>query len=244
MIVLAILVGALTAGCTTLTAGMQSPLAHDYERLRWQNLESQVSQQIIVAPGYTALIENDPGTEPPDLLARIDQMPDDVRGSELREIRLAVRPVEDRAFAPELSVAVWAIDGASEPVISTLADLDVDGDWIIFTRFPPVAAGQTLVVRIDPVPGWEFATTPGRIPYGGYVATTGSNGETEEPLAGALGFQTIFEQRTAVDELAWTAFGDALPSVLTDPVLLGIYAIILGAGGGIWVSQRRRVEGV
>ena len=68
----------LAGGCATRTVGMQAPLAHDYEGIQWRPLDTIVVQAIIVAPGYTAVVENDPGTDPETLVERIERLPDDV----------------------------------------------------------------------------------------------------------------------------------------------------------------------
>ena len=240
-LVLTVLAILLMTGCTTRTTGMQAPLAHDYDGMRWYALEEPVVQRILLAPGYTGLVENDPGTEASDLVQRIEQLPDDVRTSDLEELRLAVRPAADRAFVPALTVEVAVAEGTGS-VIAAYDDLRFDGDWVVITDLPAgVGAGQTLVVTIEPAPGWEYGLTPDRIPYGGSVASTGPVGGDQQALRGSLGFQTIFAQRTDLGEIASLGVETALPEVLSDPVLLAGYAMILAGGVIVLVVQRRRV---
>lgn len=240
-LVLTVLAIVLATGCTTRTTGMQAPLGHDYDGMRWYALEEPVSQRIIVAPGYTALVENDPGTDHTDLVQRIEQLPEDVRSSEIEEVRLAVRPTADRAFVPALAVEV-AVDEGSDRIVAGYDDLRFDGDWVVITDLPAdVVSGQTLVVTIEAAPGWEYGRTPDRIPYGGSVASAGPVGGDQQALRGSLGFQTIFAQQTDLGEIASLGVETALPAVLTDPVLLAIYAMILVGGVVVLVVRRRRV---
>ena len=239
-LVLTALAIVLMTGCTTRTAGMQAPLGHDYDGMRWYSLQEPVVQRIIVAPGYTALVENDPGTDHTDLVRRINRLPEDVRSSELEEVRLAIRPAADRAFVPALAVEV-AVDGGAQRIVA-FDDLRFDGDWVVITDLPAGAvAGQMLVVTIEPAPGWEYGLTPDRIPYGGSVASTGPAGGDQQALRGSLGFQTIFAQQTDLGEIASLGIETALPAVLSDPVLLAAYAMILAGGVGMLVVRRRRM---
>jgi hypothetical protein len=230
----------LVAGaCTTRTAGMQSPLGHDYDGLQWRPLDHSVSQAVTVAPAYTALVENDPSTSPDELRARIDALPADVRGSELVELQVLVRPLDELVHEGQSSVVMQVFDRSEAPVGSPieapLASLATDDDWLVLEDVPAAEAGDTLLIELGPgegvAPGWEYAITPGRSPYGGEPATAGPDGAT---LSGALGFQTVFAQRTdsgavagdLVDAVADGFWGDSLLGLLYAALLVGIVALI------------------
>ena len=238
-----LIVGLFVGGCTTRTAGMQSPLGHDYDGMQWRTLDHLVSQSVIVAPAYTALVENDPSTDPDTLRARIATLPDDARESELVEVRVAVRPLDDLIVDSASLVTVQALDpdgSRGDGVVEArLASLEADGDWLIIDDLPQADAADTLVIQLTPskaaAPNWEYAFTPGRVPYGGEPATVG--GPEGDRLSGAIGFQTIFDQRTDVDEVAGDIVGAVGDGFWGDPLLGLIYAGLLA---GIVVLVRVR----
>jgi hypothetical protein len=230
----------MASGCTTRTAGMQSPLAHDYDGLQWRPLDHAVVQAVTVAPAYTALVENDPSTSPDDLRSRIDGLPDDVRGSQLVEIRVLVRPLDPLVVDGKSSINVGESAGVD------LASLSTDGDWRIVDDVPAAEAGQTIVIELHPgegaAPGWEYAITPGRSPYGGEPAAVGESGER---LSGALGFQTIFEQETDVGAVANDVVDAVADGFGGDPLLGLVYAVLLvGIVALVRFRGRSRIGGI
>jgi hypothetical protein len=241
------LVSVLLAGaCTTRTAGMQSPLGHDYDGLQWRPLDHTVVQKVTVAPAYTALVENDPSTSPDELRARIDALPADVRGSELVEFRVLVRPLDPPVVDWESSITVRALDRAAAPAENDvgfrLVALAADGDWLVLENVPLADAGETLELELRPgtggATGWEYAITPGRSPYGGEPVTVGEAGER---LSGALGFQTIFEQRTDTGAVT-SELADAVSDGFWSDGLLGLLYAGLLAGIVVLVWFRARLE--
>ncbi|MEZ4572589.1 MAG: hypothetical protein R2849_20195 [Thermomicrobiales bacterium] len=232
----------LLTGCTTETVGMQAPVAHDYDGLEWRPLGGEVSQRMIVAPGYTSLVENDPGTSPEVLQERIARLPEDVRQSTLREIRIAMRTGDDLAFDRQVRIEIANIDRPGEVLALTLDDLRFDGDWAILSEVPDATAGQTIEVRLLAADGWEYGIAVDRIPYGGYSAMVGPVGADRQRLGGALGFQTLFDQQTDVGEILSDEVGGAVGAAITDPVLIALYGIILIIGGGLWFRRLRTRE--
>lgn len=233
----ALLVILLTPGCATRTVGMQAPVAHDYDGMQWRPLDATVSQRIVVAPGYTALIENDPGTDPATLIERIREVPDDVRSAELVEIRIAVRSGDDQAFVPDLTVTT-SVENSTEPaVVAGFEDLEFDGDWLIVRMLPQAGAGDIIMIEVGPAAGWEYGLTVDRIPYGGFAASIAAGDAESRSLSGSLGYETVFEQSTDRSRLLEEDAGPAVWSALTDPVLALVYVIVLGLGGTIVLAR-------
>ena len=233
------MIAVILSGCATRTVGMQAPLAHDYDGMQWRRLDGTVTQRIIVAPGYTAVIENDPGTDPAVLGERIRALPDDVRSAELVEIRVALRPAQDRAFEPSLEVSVAVVDADEPAVVATVDDLGFEDDWAVFPGVPSAHAGETVEIVLRAAVGWEYGITAGRVPYGGYNATVAATDGEQQDLGGSLGFETVFEQSTDRSRMLEESVGPALRSAVTDPFLAIVYAIILGTGSAVWLVRSR-----
>jgi hypothetical protein len=231
------------AGCTTRTAGMQAPLPHDYDGIQWRPLDTVVAQPVVVAPAYTALVENDPGTDTRILRERIAALPDDVRGSQLIELRVAIRPAKDLNFDGESTLQVRA-SSSDEPLSSTrLRDLNFDGEWAIVDDLPSVDAGELLVIELRPgsVPsGWEFGYAAGLVPYGGEGAVLNAESEQPAPLGRALAFQTIFEQDTDAGAVIAAGFDSVADGLFGDALLLAIYACVLVTGLAVLVLRSPR----
>ncbi len=231
----------LMAGCATRTVGMQAPLAHDYDGIQWRPLDATIAQKIIVAPGYTALVENDPATDPDTLHERIRALPDDVRSATLIEIRVALRPARDYSFDRSLTLTT-SVTGSDETIAtttSTIDDMKFENDWALISSFPPAFAGDVIEIHVGPAQGWEYGITVSRMPYGGYGATAMSGGAEPKALGGALGFQTVFDQSTDRSRLLEEAVGPSIRAAFSDPFLVVVYAIMLLFGGWIlWIRHR------
>lgn len=243
---LVLLALALLAGCTTRTAGMQAPLAHDYDPMRWRPLDSTVAQPFVVAPAYTALVENDPGTDAATLQQRITALPDDARASELVELRVAIRPNDDLEFDAGSTIELRHFDGGPALLSRRLIDLEFDGDWAVIDNLPEVVAGDRLVIELRPASiasGWEWGYATGPVPYGGDSALLDFESASPVSLGQALGFQTIFEQRTDAGSIAAEGFESAVDGLFSDSVLLGFYAIALLAGVAVVVYHSNRQAG-
>lgn len=231
----------LTASaCATRTVGMQAPLAHDYDGIQWRPLDAPVSQRIIVAPGYTAVVENDPRTDPETLVERILRLPDDVRSARMEEIRLAVRPSTEGSFERELDIELVIVDGVDAPLIWSYEDIRFDDDWAVIEIPQHIWAGEIVEIQVNAGSGWEYGITVDRAPYGGEVALLGVD---PQPLRGALGFQTVFSQSTDRSRLIEESVWPSLRSAATDPFLVILYAMIAGAGSVIlWLRWREMGE--
>ena len=225
----------LAGGCATRTVGMQAPLAHDYDGIQWRPLDTTISQAIIVAPGYTAVVENDPRTDPETLVQRIERLPDDVRSARLEEIRLAVRPGRNGSYEPMLAIQSAVTGSPDQSTIWSFEEIRFDGDWAIVDIPTHIWAGELIEISIVAGAGWEYGITVDRAPYGGYPAAAGAEAQ---PLRGSLGFQTVFSQSTdrsrMIEEDVWPAFRAAA----TDPLLITIYTFIVALG--LWFIWMRR----
>lgn len=217
---------------------MQAPLAHDYDGIEWRPLDATVRQRIIVAPGYTAVVENDPSTDTETLIARIKALPDDVRSAELTEVWVALRPAEGVDADPAVSVSASLVGAEDQPLVSTLDDLRFEDDWAVVSRLPLAWASEEIEIELAPAAGWEYGITANRVPYGGYSATVASGAEEPQPLSGSIGFETIFKQSTDRSRLLEETVGPSLRSAVSDPFLIVVYAIILGMSGTIWAARR------
>ncbi len=242
-VISALLLLALSTSCTTRTAGMQSPLAHDHDGLQWRPLDNAVSQAFIIAPAYTALVENDPGTGTDVLRQRIEALPDDVRDSQFVELRVAIRPAEGLDFDRESRLVVRGGDASVESVTSKLVDLTFDGDWAVVSDLPPAGPGEGFVIELWPgsaATGWEYGFAPGRVPYGGSPAVLEADSRRPVELSGSLGFQTIFDQNTDLAGVASSALHSVADGLIGDAVLLSIYAGLLVAGASLFVAYQRQ----
>ncbi len=219
---------------------MQAPLAHDYDGIQWRPLDAAVQQRITVAPGYTALVENDPGTDAATLRERIPELPDDVRSSDLVAILIAARPVEDQPFDTALTVTVTQEESSEAPVVSQLEELEVDGDWLVVRDFPDVFARDIIDVELGPAAGWEYGITVDRVPYGGFAASLQADDGSQEPLRGSLAYETIFEQLTDRSRLIEEDAGPAVLAAVTDPFLATLYTIVL-TGFAVFMVARHRL---
>jgi hypothetical protein len=91
---------------------MTNPVPHDYAPVEWQPLVDEVRQPFLVGPGYSAAFENDARTTPEQLIVRYQALPGEAAAGELVELRIGVRPEDDKAplggatvglrYAPEL----------------------------------------------------------------------------------------------------------------------------------------------
>ena len=223
---------------------MQAPVPHDYGDVEWRPLIGPTVQPFIVAPAYTAAIENDPETTPKQLIKRIDALPSDARDATLEELRVHVRPVEGMTPDPGTKLEIWtgvavdpetgaySLDGATLAAGMPVISLEWDDDAAVAPDPPQQEPGGVMAVRLVPgssAPGtWEFAITPYRAPYGGWPGRVGT-----DELSGALAFQTIFEQPTDTSGLAGHALDRLADGFVGDALLVTVYGVIacLAAGG-------------
>ena len=223
---------------------MQAPLAHDYDGIQWRPLDAQIRQAIIVAPGYTAVVENDPRVDPETLIRRIERLPDDVRSARLEEIRLGVRPHESGEFDISLEIRIYERDASSQPLRFSLDDIAFEDDWAIVEIEEHIWAGTTILVVVGPSAGWEYGLTADRVPYGGYPALATTPESEPQRLQGSLAFQTIFSQSTDRSRLLEESVFPSIGATLRDPLLIVVYAIILGlAGSTVWIRRYHRRAG-
>lgn len=237
---LALLTLLALTGCTTRTAGMQAPLAHDHDPLYWRPLDSTVAQTFVVAPAYTALVENDPATDAATLQQRIANLPDDARGSKLVELRIALRPAADLTFDDESTIELRHFDGGPPLLARPLAELTFDDDWAVIEDIPDAAAGDRLAIELRPgnVPsGWEYGYATGPVPYGGEGALLDFESPSPVELDRALGFQTIFEQRTDAGDIIAGGIENVIDGLVGDPLLLGFYAVAVVGGAALVVYR-------
>lgn len=248
-----LVIAALFAGCTVQTTGMQAPLPHDYDAVEWLPLNEPVEQLIIVAPGYAAAVENDPEVTPQALRQRIAQLPDDVRAARLVRIEIGVRPAEPRVTSASplieierlrtLDVQADAAGRVAENMLRVPADEHLSNDTAVLAPDGhELRAGDVLMIRLipgdDQTSSWEYAITPDRKPYGGWVAS----GPDNQPK-GSLAYTTTFERDVDTTDIVAEA-GDrvaTLPS--SDAAFLIAYGgtslATLGVAAGL-VTRRRR----
>jgi hypothetical protein len=221
-----------TSACATRTVGMQAPLAHDYDGIQWRPLDGTITQRIIVAPGYTAVVENDPQTDPETLIDRILRLPDDVRSAHMEKIRLAVRTAPDAEFDSRLDIELAIVGDEAPPLRWSYDEIRFEDDWAVIEIPQHILAGKIVEVSLEAGAGWEYGITLDRMPYGGFVALAGPE---DQPLRGSLGFQTVFSQSTDRSSMIEEDIWPSVRAVATDPLLIALYVIIIGTGGGfVW----------
>ena len=238
----ALIVVGFISGCSTRTVGMQAPLAHDYDGLRWNSVETDIYQRIVVAPAYTALVENDPSTDQATLLERIDRLPADVRQSQLAELRVALRPGERGQFDDDLTVRITNLD-TGEDVRFAAAASKFARSYLIISELPEAHVGQVLEVEILPGSpgdtGWEFGLVAGRLPYGGDFATAGGSGSAGQAINGSVAFQTVFDQETDASGIVSSAGRNGFQSLTGDWLLVIVYLLAGCAAVFFWARSFR-----
>jgi hypothetical protein len=157
------------------------------------------------------------------------------------ELRLAGELVAgDLIFRPLHDSSELLFDAALE----TLAR---DGDWALIEEPPPLAAGtiaELVLWQTGDPSGWEYGSTPGRGPYGGWLAEVPS---TAEPIAGAISFETVYEREFAVEAVVGEGFDALRAGVRDDPWFAVFYGgalvVIVGVATLLLLSPRK-VEGL
>jgi len=156
------------------------------------------------------------------------------------ELRLSGEPqTGDLIFRPLYLAGELLFDAALE-------SLPRAGDWAIIADPPGMAAGTIAELILWPTgdpSGWEYGSTPGRGPYGGWLAeVTG----LDEPAAGAIMFETVYERDVAVGAVLRDGLGALRAGLRADPWFALAYAAILAtlAGAALWLMRPHGVEGV
>ncbi|MFW6074911.1 MAG: hypothetical protein ACOC9Y_04900 [Chloroflexota bacterium] len=258
MFIPVVLIAALVTGCSSPITGMQAPVGHDYDGIQWRPLEHIVSQAVILAPGYSAALQNDADVTPDELRDRLQELPDDVRNAEPEAIRVRLRPMKDaESYRPAPTVNVTsAIDpgddgpplpNANAPhlIAENALRLERRGDWLIIDAPTTARAGDVVVIQIMPDPDatatWEYGVTPDRKPYGGWFARLGAEGEVQPNLS--LSYATIFVQDPDFRQMVTDSLSRVGGQLRNDlPFAVGFIAL-LGSIIGIGAAAYRTGEG-
>lgn len=236
-------IGLVLSGCSAQVTGMQSPVLHDYGLIDWIPLDREIEQSFISGPGYSAVIENDPGTTPEEYLQRLSQLPEDARSADLERLRVGLRLSgrDDAAWNTGARLQL-AYSDAQSLVDIPIDDLPRSGERVELLDLPDVEPGRELVLRIIPGSGpdaqrLQVGLTPGRAPYGGWPAVSG-----DEELGGAIVFDTRYERDVVISEIV-RAGADRVADA--GVVFLTLFGLLTGGlfGGALllWHMPGRRV---
>lgn len=237
-----IVAGLLLSGCSAQVTGMQSPVLHDYGSIDWIPLDREIEQSFITGPGYSAVIENDPGTTPEEYLERLAQLPEDARNGELKQLRLGLRLSgrNDMAWNTGARLQLSYLEG--QPVAEVSVDqLPRSGERVEVQDLPEIEPGRVMLVRLIPGDGpdaqrLQAGLTPNRAPYGGWRAV--SNGQE---LPGALVFDTRYVRDVAVGEIVRAG---ATRVANAGPTFLAVFGLtVCGLLGSALLLWRKAPDG-
>jgi hypothetical protein len=121
-----------------------------------------------------------------------------------------------------------------------------DGDWV---RVPdPPGVESRRVVSLEVVPGagpgagaLQYGITPDRMPYGGWMATTGDGAS----LSGALLLQTRYDRNVALGAIAGSATSHLRSAARRDVMFAAVWVLgIVGMlGCALWLRSDRWPKG-
>lgn len=128
-----------------------------------------------------------------------------------------------------------------------LAELPRDGDWVIIENPPALAAGTVAELALRHVgepAGWEYGRTPGRAPYGGWLAVEHAV-QADDP--GAVLFETVYARDVAAGALVRDGAGNLRAAVSADPGFALVYGGLLTGAlvlTGLLVGRARQAGGL
>jgi hypothetical protein len=238
----------LTTACTARVTGHTSPIAHDYGPVEWHALQQTVVQPFVYGPGHQAAIANDGKTTPEQFQERLAALPEDVRDGELLEIEVGLRLAgesEVEQFGKwNTGTRLEVVRDADNAVLidEQVDSLPRDGDWIRLDVPMSLTTGTVVSVRIIPGDGPDterlhYGITPGRAPYGGWMATDNAGGTA----GGALLVRTVYERDVDARSLASDGL-ETLRDAAGDDIAFGGFWLLLLVGvlaGAGWLWRLR-----
>lgn len=237
-----IVVGLLLSGCSAQVAGMQSPAPHDYGSIDWIPLDREIEQSFITGPGYSAVIENDPGTTSDEYLERLTELPEDARSGDLERLRLGLRLSgrNDMAWNTGARLELSYADGQ---LVAELAvdDLPRSGERVDILDLPAIESGQVMLMLLVPGDGpdaqrLQVGLTPNRAPYGGWRAVSAG-----QELQGAIVFDTRYVRDVAAGAIVSAGVNRVADAGAVFLTVFGLTVTgLLGSALWLWQLSRRK----
>jgi len=235
----------LTTACTARVTGHTSPIAHDYGPVEWHALQQTVVQPFVYGPGHQAAIANDGKTTPEEFQERLAALPEDARDGELLEIAVGLRLAGESEIGQfgkwNTGARMEVVRDADNAVLidESIDSLPRDGDWIRLDVPMSLTTGTIVSVRMIPGDGPDaerlhYGITPGRAPYGGWMASDEAGG----PAGGALLVRTVYERDVDARSLVSDGLGTLRDAGRDDIAFGGVWLLllvgVLAGAGWLW----------